>query len=232
MTGEAGPAFILVVDDDARIAASLRRALVYEGYEVAVAADGPGALTQARERSPDLVVLDVMLPGFDGMEVCRRLRRESDAPILMLTALDATADRVQGLDTGADDYLTKPFAYEELLARVRALLRRRAPRQSDHLRCADLILEPAARDVRRGDRPIALTALEFDLLHHFLRHPRQVFSREQLLDAVWGYDAAVTSNTVDVYVGYLRQKLEASGEPRLIQTVRGVGYVLRDPAGP
>jgi two-component system response regulator MprA len=170
-----------------------------------------------------------MLPGLEGMEVCRRLRRDDDVPILMLTALDATADRVQGLDTGADDYLTKPFAYEELLARVRALLRRRAPTTARILRCADLELEPEAREVRRGERQIVLTTLEFDLLHHFLRYPRQVFSRERLLDAVWGDDVAVTPNAVDVYVGYLRQKLEAGGEPRLIQTVRGVGYVLRVP---
>jgi two-component system response regulator MprA len=229
MATETAPVFILVVDDDARIAASLRRALVYEGYEVAIAADGPSALASARTRPPDLVVLDVMLPGFDGMEVCRRLRRENDVPILMLTALDATADRVQGLDTGADDYLTKPFAYEELLARVRALLRRREPKILHTLRYDDLVLEPDAREVHRGNRPIALTTLEFDLLHHFLRHPRQVLSRERLLDAVWGDEVAVTPNAVDVYVGYLRQKLEAAGEPRLLQTVRGVGYVLRDP---
>jgi two-component system response regulator MprA len=228
MAAETAPVFILVVDDDARIAASLRRALVYEGYEVAIAADGPAALASARTRPPDLVVLDVMLPGFDGMDVCRRLRREDDVPILMLTALDATADRVAGLDTGADDYLTKPFAYEELLARVRALLRRRDPKPLQTLRYGDLTLEPETRDVRRGDRPIALTTLEFDLLHYFLRHPRLVLSRERLLDAVWGDEVAVTPNAVDVYVGYLRQKLEASGEPRLIQTVRGVGYVLRD----
>lgn len=228
MAGETAPVYILVVDDDARIAASLRRALVYEGYDVAVATDGPSALASARNRPPDLVVLDVMLPGLDGMEVCRRLRQEDDVPILMLTALDATADRVQGLDTGADDYLTKPFAYEELLARVRALLRRREPKTGHALRYADLTLDPEAREVRRGDRPIALTTLEFDLLQHFLRHPRQVLGRERLLDAVWGDEVAVTPNAVDVYVGYLRQKLEAAGESRLIQTVRGVGYVLRD----
>jgi two-component system response regulator MprA len=230
MAIETAPVYILVVDDDARIAASLRRALASEGYEVAVAADGPAALASARTRPPDLVVLDVMLPGLDGMEVCRRLRREDDVPILMLTALDATADRVQGLDTGADDYLTKPFAYEELLARVRALLRRREPKTFQTLRYGDLTVEPDTREVRRGDRALTLTTLEFDLLHHFLRHPRQVLSRERLLDAVWGDVVAVTPNAVDVYVGYLRQKLEATGEPRLLQTVRGVGYVLRDVA--
>jgi two-component system response regulator MprA len=229
MAAQTAATYILVVDDDARIAASLRRALLYEGYEVATAADGPAALASARARPPDLVVLDIMLPGLDGMEVCRRLRREDNVPILMLTALDATADRVQGLDTGADDYLTKPFAYEELLARVRALLRRRDPKTVQTLRCADLTLEPETREVRRGDRALTLTALEFDLLHHFLRHPRQVLSRERLLDAVWGDEVAVTPNAVDVYVGYLRQKLEANGEPRLLQTVRGVGYVLRAP---
>jgi two-component system response regulator MprA len=224
---------ILVVDDDPRIAASLRRALIYEGYEVAVAADGQAALLGARERPPDLVVLDVMLPGLDGLEVCRRLRAVGEVAILMLTARDATADRVLGLDSGADDYLTKPFATEELLARVRALLRRLGPREAADglLRFADLVLDPAAREVRRGDRLLALTALEFDLLACFLLHPRQVLTREQLLDAVWGADVAVTSNAVDVYVGYLRAKLEAAREPRLIQTVRGVGYVLRQPSG-
>jgi two-component system response regulator MprA len=219
---------ILVVDDDARIAAALRRALIYEGYAVEVASDGPGALAAARDRLPDLVVLDVMLPGLDGVEVCRRLRAGGDVPILMLTALDATADRVRGLDSGADDYLIKPFAYEELLARVRALLRRAAPAREQALRFADLVMDPAARELRRGERPIALTAHEFDLLQHFLRHPRQVLTRDQLLDAVWGYDSSAVSNVVDVYVGYLRQKLEEGGAPRLIHTVRGVGYVLRE----
>jgi two-component system response regulator MprA len=228
------PAHILVVDDDPRIAASLRRALVYEGYAVAVAVDGPAALAAARERPPDLVVLDVMLPHLDGIEVCRRLRAAGDGvAILMLTARDATGDRVRGLDSGADDYLTKPFATEELLARVRALLRRLAPRDQtdDLLRFEELALDPAGREVRRGERPVALTALEFDLLAYFLRHPRQVLTRERLLDHVWGADVAVTNNAVDVYVGYLRQKLEAAGEPRLIQTVRGVGYVLRPDPG-
>jgi two-component system, OmpR family, response regulator MprA len=230
MTGTGnGAARILVVDDDPRIAAALRRALTYEGYRVEVAADGPAALLSARERPPDLVVLDVMLPGLDGVEVCRRLRAGGEVAILMLTARDATGDRVRGLDSGADDYLTKPFATEELLARVRALLRRLGSRQpaDAFLRYEGIALDPAAREVRRGQRPIALTALEFDLLLCFLRHPRQVLTREQLLDAVWGSDVAITSNAVDVYVGYLRGKLEADGEPRLIQTVRGVGYVLR-----
>jgi two-component system response regulator MprA len=219
---------ILVVDDDTKIAAALRRALVYEGYQVEVAPDGPIALTRARERMPDLAILDVMLPGIDGLEVCRRLRAEGDLPILMLTARDATADRVRGLDSGADDYLVKPFAYEELLARVRALLRRRGPRVRRTLRYADLVMDIGTHEVRRGDGVIPLTAKEFDLLQHFLRNPNQVLRREQLLDAVWGFDFGASSNVVDVYVGYLRQKLEVGGRPRLLQTVRGVGYVLRE----
>ncbi|MGI8476204.1 MAG: response regulator [Thermomicrobiales bacterium] len=223
-----GHAHILVVEDDARIAASIRRALVYEGYGVTLAGDGGAALALARGAPPDLVLLDVMLPGLDGIEVSRMLRAESDVPILMLTARDATFDRVRGLDSGADDYLVKPFAYEELLARVRALLRRRDPGATRRIEIGDLTLDPTGRETRRDGRPIDLTALEFDLLHSFLRHPRQVASRGQLLDAVWGHTAAITSNTVDVYVGYLRQKLEADGKPRLIHTVRGVGYVFRD----
>ena len=216
---------VLVVDDDAPIAASLRRALEYAGHRVTVAADGPGALAAAARERPDLVVLDVMLPGLDGLAVCRRLREKAhDVLILMLTARDATPDRVAGLDAGADDYLVKPFAYEELLARVRALLRRRAPASRAELSFADVALDPAAREARRGGRPLTLTALEFDLLRHFLAHPRQVFTRNQLLAAVWGNDLVSTSNVVDVYVGYLRAKL---GEPRLLHTVRGVGYVLR-----
>jgi two-component system response regulator MprA len=218
---------VLVVDDDAPIAASLRRALEYAGHRVTVAGDGPGALAAAARERPDLVVLDVMLPGLDGLAVCRRLREQArDVLILMLTARDATPDRVAGLDAGADDYLVKPFAYEELLARVRALLRRLPAqrRPNPELSFADVALDLAAREARRGGRPVPLTALEFDLLRHFLENPRQVFSRNQLLAAVWGSDLATTSNLVDVYVGYLRAKL---GEPRLLHTVRGVGYVLR-----
>ncbi|HZQ37231.1 MAG TPA: response regulator transcription factor [Dehalococcoidia bacterium] len=222
---------VLVVDDDARIVASLRRALIYEGYAVETATDGPAALASARERLPDLVVLDVMLPGIDGVEVCRRLREDGDVPILMLTARDATADRVRGLDSGADDYLAKPFAYEEFLARVRALLRRRAPKANAVLHYADLTLDADGHEVRRGERRIALTAQEFELLRLFMRHPRQVLSRDQILEAAWGYDSDAVSNVVDVYVGYLRQKLETAGEPRLLQTVRGVGYVLREEPG-
>jgi len=227
---------VLVVDDDVRIAAALRRALSYDGYVVDVAGDGVAALTRARASAPDVIVLDVMLPGIDGIEVCRRLRADlgseelARVPILMLTARDEVGDRVRGLDGGADDYLTKPFATDELLARVRALLRRapRADTADGHRRYADIALDPAGREVWRGERSVVLTALEFDLLAYLLRHPGEVLGRERLLNAVWGVDVVVTLNAVDVYVGYLRQKLEAGGEPRLIQTVRGVGYVLRD----
>jgi two-component system, OmpR family, response regulator MprA len=222
-------AHLLVVDDDERIAASLRRALEYEGYRVSVATDGAGALAAAERHRPDLVVLDVMLPGVDGVTVCRRLRASgSGALVLMLTARDATPDRVAGLDAGADDYLVKPFAYEELLARVRALLRRRgAAAPGERLVFADLVMDTVAYEVRRADRDISLTAQEFALLRDFLSHPRQVRSRAQLLEAVWGMGFSTASNVVDVYVGYLRGKLEAGGEPRLLHTVRGVGYVLR-----
>jgi two-component system response regulator MprA len=229
------PPHVLVVDDDEPIAGALRRALEYEGFRVTVARDGYAALDEARRGDPDLVVLDLMLPGLDGVEVCRRLRAESrGALVLMLTARDAMADRVRGLDAGADDYLVKPFAYEELLARVRALLRRRLPAAAGDapLRLADLVLDPLAHEVRRGGRPIELTALEFDLLRHFLAHPRQVLGRAQLLDAVWRLPPATASNVVDVYVGYLRTKLEAGGEARLLHTVRGVGYVLRADGAP
>ena len=219
---------VLVVDDDSRIAAALRRALIYEGYHVEVAPDGQIALNRARERMPDLAILDVMMPGIDGLEVTRRLRAEGDVPILLLTARDGTADRVKGLDSGADDYLVKPFAYEELLARVRALLRRRAPRAKKTLRYADISLDLATREVHRGERLIPTTAKEFDLLQHFMRNPGQVLRREQLLDAVWGFNFGASSNVVDVYVGYLRQKLEQEGQGRLLQTVRGVGYILKE----
>ena len=223
---EAG--WILVVDDDSRLAASVRRALVYEGYRVETAADGPSALAATRDRLPDLVVLDVMLPGMDGVEVCRRLRAASDVPILMLTARDAIDARVDGLDSGADDYLVKPFAYEELLARVRSLLRRTGPATGERLVVADLVVEPDAHEARRAERRLELSALEFSLLAHFVRHPRVVLTRDRILEAVWGFDAESVSNVVDVYVGYLRRELEAGGEPRLLHTVRGVGYVLRE----
>jgi two-component system response regulator MprA len=220
---------ILVVDDDARLAASLRRALAYEGYTVDVAADGPIALAAARDQPPDLVVLDVMLPGLDGVEVCRRLRAGSGVAILMLTARDAISDRVAGLDAGADDYLVKPFAHDELLARVRALLRRSEPDGREMLRCADLVMDVSAHEVRRGDRAIELTALQFNLLEHFMRHQRQVLERDRLLESVWGLDTDAVSNVVDVTIADLRARIETDGRPRLLQTVRGVGYVLKEP---
>jgi two-component system response regulator MprA len=216
---------ILVVEDDVRLAATLERVLEAEGHEVELAGDGMEALRMARERPPDLVVLDVMLPGLDGIGVCRRLRATAQFPILLLTALGGTEERVRGLDSGADDYLVKPFAYQELLARVRALLRRTGP--ADHLRFADLVLDPASHGAWRGSRSIMLTATEFDLLQHFLRHPRQVLTREQLLGAVWGGEPE-SDNVVAVYIGYVRQKLEEGGEPRLLHTVRGSGYALRE----
>jgi two-component system response regulator MprA len=213
---------ILVVEDDRPLAATLERVLATEGYDVEVAGDGNEALRRARDRPFDLVVLDVMLPGLDGIAVCKRLRATGPIPILLLTALGGTDERVRGLDSGADDYLVKPFAYEELLARVRALLRRTTP--VDHLRFGDLLLEPASHAAWRGDRPLELTATEFELLEHFMRHPRQVLSRDQLLDAVWKGDAE-SGNVVAVYVGYLRHKL---GEPDLLHTVRGAGYALHE----
>jgi two-component system response regulator MprA len=225
----SGKARILVVDDDTRLAASLRRALIYEGHTVDIAADGPNALAIARDQPPDLVVLDVMLPGMDGVEVCRRLRDGSDLPILMLTARDAVSDRVAGLDAGADDYLVKPFAYDELLARVRALLRRHEPAGREVLHCADLVMDISRHEVRRGDRAVELTALQFDVLEHFLRHQDQVLDRDRLLVAVWGIDSDAVSNVVDVTVAGLRARIETEGQPRLLHTVRGVGYVLRAP---
>jgi two-component system response regulator MprA len=219
---------ILVVEDDAKIADLLRRGLAFEGYAVDVASDGESALTLARDREPDVVILDLMLPGMDGLQVCRRLRAGSDVPILMLTAKGAVADRVAGLDSGADDYLVKPFAFEELLARVRALLRRRQPTEQQVFRFADLTMDTGTRKVARGGRDIELTAKEFDLLELFLLNPRQVLTRDTLYDRIWGYDFGGESNILEVYVRYLRAKLEAGGEPRLIQTVRGVGYALRE----
>jgi two-component system response regulator MprA len=205
--------------------------LIYEGYAVDAAYDGEGGLAQARREPPDVVILDLMMPGLDGLEVCRRLRAGDlgDVPILMLTAKDAVPDRVAGLDAGADDYLVKPFAFDELLARIRALLRRRQPTADGRtLRFADIVANLDTREVRRGDRSVGLTAKEFNLLELFLRHPRQVLSRDTIYDHVWGYDFGGESNIIEVYVRYLRSKLEAEGEPRLLQTVRGVGYVLRE----
>ena len=216
---------ILVVEDDTRLAATLERVLVAEGHGVEVVADGLQALRRAREQPFDLVVLDIMLPSLDGVGVCRRLRATAQVPILLLTALGGTDERVKGLDAGADDYLVKPFAYEELLARVRALLRRSGPH--DDLRFADLLLEPGSRGAWRGKRSMTLTATEFELLRHFMRHPRQVLTREQLLQEVWK-DEPESDNVVAVYVGYLRLKLEDGGEPRLLHTVRGAGYALRE----
>ncbi len=222
---------ILVIDDDPRLTSALRRALALEGYQVEIENDPVRGLAHVRESEPDLVILDVMMPKLDGLEVCRRLRAAGDTPILMLTAKDQTADRVRGLDSGADDYLVKPFAVEELLARVRALLRRRQPEQDrTRLRFADLTMDVPSRTVVRGDRVIDLRPREFELLEFFLRHPRQVLTKEQIYERVWGYDFGGESNVLDVYVGYLRQKLEAGGEPRLVHTQRGVGYVLREEA--
>lgn len=228
---------ILVVDDDRAVRDSLRRSLAFNGYQVDLAEDGLAALEAVDAQRPDAMVLDVMMPRLDGLEVCRRLRSAGDAlPILVLTARDAVSDRVSGLDAGADDYLPKPFALEELLARLRALLRRRtseeiaaaAAGQSAVLAFGDLSLDPDTRDVRRGERAISLTRTEFSLLELLLAHPRRVLSRGQILEQVWGYDFPTTGNALEVYIGYLRRKTEADGESRLIHTVRGVGYVLRD----
>jgi two-component system response regulator MprA len=220
---------ILVVDDDPAVSGSLERALRLEGYEVETAADGGSALQALAIASPDAVVLDLQLPDIDGLEVCRRLRSAGDdTPVLMLTARDAVNDRVQGLDAGADDYLVKPFALAELLARLRALLRRRSEGEGETLRFGDLELDLGSREVRRGARTFTLTRIEFDLLELFLRHPRQVLTREVLLERVWGYDFDSGTNSLAVYVGYLRRKTEAEGEPRYIHTVRAVGYVLRE----
>ncbi|HEX6920057.1 MAG TPA: response regulator transcription factor [Actinomycetes bacterium] len=222
---------ILVVDDDRAVRESLRRSLAFNGYEVDLAADGADALTRVAAVHPDAVVLDVMMPRVGGLEACRRLRADGDdVPILVLTARDSVADRVAGLDAGADDYLVKPFALEELLARLRALLRRSAAGATgpEVLTFADLTLDPTTREVTRGGREIRLTRTEHSLLELFLRHPRQVLTRDRILEEVWGYDFPTTANSLEVYVGYLRRKTEAEGEPRLLHTVRGVGYVLRE----
>ena len=223
---------ILVVDDERALRDSLRRALALEGYEVELATDGQDALQRlaADPVAPDAIVLDVLMPGLDGLEVARRLREAGDrTPILMLTARAEVEDRVAGLDAGADDYVVKPFALDELFARVRALLRRADREESEVLRFADLELEPATREVRRGGERIELTRTEFALLELFLRNPRQVLTRSLIFERVWGYDFGLSSNSLDVYIGYLRRKTEAGGRPRLIHTVRGVGYALREP---
>jgi two-component system response regulator MprA len=221
------PAHVLVVDDDPRILSMMRRILEIDGYSVVTAAEGDAALETLRREQVDLVVLDVMLPGADGFEVCRTVRRESAVPILMLTARDEAVDKVNGLDCGADDYVVKPFDAEELLARVRALLRRVQPRQVEVLRYLDVELVPGEREARRDGELLELTAREYELLELFLRHPRQVLSREQILQEVWGFDFLGDSNLVDVRIKYLRDKLESGGRPRIIQTVRGAGYALR-----
>jgi DNA-binding response OmpR family regulator len=215
---------VLLVDDDRKLLPLLERGFRYEGFEVLAAANGEEGLTLARTGAPDVVVLDIGLPVLDGLEVCRHLRRHADVPIIMLTARDEVADKVSALNLGADDYVTKPFAFDELVARVRALLRRRAPAQAGRLAFADLMCDVSTHEVHRAGRPVPLTVREFDLLVCFLRHPRQVLMREALLQNVWGYEFGGDTKVVDVYIGYLRQKL---GEPRLIQTVRGVGYALR-----
>jgi len=221
---------VLVVDDERAVRESLRRALELEGYEIELAADGDEALYRIdTESQPDAVILDVLMPGKDGLEVCRTMRRAGNTvPVLMLTARTQVEDRVEGLDAGADDYVTKPFALEELLARLRALLRRTADGSGETLRFADLELDPGTREVKRGGEPIELTRTEFSLLELFMVNPRQVLTRSVIFERVWGYDFGYGSNSLDVYIGYLRRKTEAGGKPRLIQTVRGVGYALRE----
>ena len=220
---------ILIVEDDRRIRDLLRRGLIFEGYTVETAEDGEMALRVAREKEPDAVILDLMLPGMDGLEVCRRLRNASSVPILMLTARDTVPDRVTGLDAGADDYMVKPFAFDELLARLRAIFRRhRAEVPTDAVRFADVTLNPRTRQVYREKEEIQLTAKEFDLLELFMRHPNQVLTRELIYEHIWNYDFGGESNIIEVYVRYLRTKLEGNGRSRLIQTIRGVGYAMRE----
>ena len=219
---------ILIIEDDLSISKLLQRGLAYEGYNVECASDGKIGLQKTRDINPDLVILDWMLPGLDGIEVCNRIRLGGATPILMLTAKDTVDDRIQGLDSGADDYMVKPFNFDELLARIRALLRRTQTDRVQGLRFADLFLDVGTHEVRRGDRLVQLTAKEFELVEVFLRHPRQVMTREVLFDRIWGYDFGGESNVLEVYIRYLRQKLEENGENRLIHTVRGVGYVMKE----
>ena len=221
---------ILIIEDDEAILKFLRRGLAYEGYQVDTAIDGQAGLGLARDNPPDLVVLDLMLPGIDGLEVCRRLRAGGPVPILILTAKDSVNDRVLGLDMGADDYMVKPFNLDELLARIRALLRRAQPSRPQVLRFADLTLDTGTRQASRGERVVSLTAKEYELLELFMRHPRQVLTRDMIFDRVWGYDFGGESNIIEVYMRYLRQKLEIGSEARLLHTVRGMGYVLREPS--
>jgi two-component system response regulator MprA len=218
---------ILLVDDDTKILELLQRGLAYEGFEVYCATDGETGLAAAREHRPHLVLLDIAMPGPDGFELCRHLRRpEFDTAIIMLTARDDVHDKVSALNLGADDYVAKPFSFDELVARVRAVLRRHRA-EGESLVYADLLLNPATHEAERAGQPLALTAREYELLHLFVRHPRQVLTREQILEQVWGYQTEVDTNVVDVFIGHLRQKLEAQGGSRLIQTLRGIGYVLR-----
>lgn len=220
---------ILVVDDEPAVRDAVQRALKLESYDVDTASDGSEALRSLAVSSPDLMILDLLMPKIDGLEVCRRLRAAGDpTPVLMLTARDSVANRVEGLDAGADDYLVKPFALDELLARVRALLRRSSPEGAQLLRFSDLSMDTVSREVKRGIRPMELTRTEFLLLELFLNNPRRVLTREIILDRVWGFDFGPESNSLEVYIGYLRKKMEADGEPRLIHTIRGVGYVLRE----
>ena len=227
LENEAATGRVLVIEDDQEIADVLRRTLRQEGHEVRSAGDGEQALAAAAEFMPDLVILDLGLPKLDGVEVLRRLRADDDVPVLILTARTDLDDRVEGLDTGADDYLVKPFERQELLARMRALMRRRPPRGAAALVLGDLRLNPATREVHRGDREIELTAREFELLEFLMRNDRLVVSRERLLEEVWGYDPLAMTNTIDVFISNLRRKLEEDGEPRLLQTKRGAGYVMR-----
>lgn len=221
---------VLVVEDEPNIADVVRRGLIFQKFDVDVAHTGAGALDAARERMPDIVILDLMLPDMDGVEVCRRLRAADDVPIIMLTARDAVTDKVEGLESGADDYMTKPFEFAELLARINVALRRRDRSRdggAEVLRVGDLVVKPGSREVTRGDRDITLTAREFDLLEYLARHAGQVVNKETLFEKVWGYDFDVESDAIKVYVSYLRKKLNAAGEPDLIHAIRGVGYVLK-----
>jgi two-component system, OmpR family, response regulator MprA len=227
MTGTGRDPRVLVVEDDDEIAQTLQRSLRLDGYEVRIAGDGEAALGEAAAYHPDLVILDLGLPKLDGIEVAKRLRAADDVPILMLTARDAVDSRVEGLDSGADDYLVKPFERQELLARLRALLRRRPPRGSASLTVADLALNPDTHEVSRGERAVELTQREFELLEYLMRNERIVVPRQRLLEEVWGYDPFATTNTIEVFVSNLRRKLEAGGEPRVLHTIRGAGYVLR-----
>jgi two-component system response regulator MprA len=229
MTTDTLSVEVLIVDDEPAVVDALDRALVQEGYAVASAGDGRAALERVARARPDAVILDVSMPQMSGLEVCRRMRANGDrTPVLMLTARDQVTDRVAGLDAGADDYLVKPFALEELLARLRALLRRTTPENEGALRFADLTLDPTTYEARRGDRVIETTRTEYLLLELLMRHPRQVLTRATIFERVWGYDFGYASNSLDVYIGYLRRKTEADGEPRLIHTKRGIGYVLRE----